>query len=46
MICGGRIQHWTNKTVYDRLAPGVKKELKRLNPRTEGDIADANASNI
>lgn len=29
------VGHWTNKVVYDRLAPGVKKELKRLNPRTE-----------
>lgn len=29
------IGHLTNNIVYDRLAPGVKKELKRLNPRTE-----------
>ena len=29
------VGHWTNDIVYDRLAPGVKKELKRLNPRTE-----------
>jgi len=27
------IGHWTNDIIYDRLAPGVKKELKRLNPR-------------
>ncbi len=29
------VGHWTNNIVYDRLAPGVKKELKRLNLRTE-----------
>jgi len=29
------VGHWTNSIVYDRLAPGVKKELKKLNPRTE-----------
>lgn len=29
------VGHWTNDIVYDRLAPGVKKELKKLNPRTE-----------
>ena len=29
------VGHWTNKVVYDRLAPGVKAELKKLNPRTE-----------
>lgn len=28
------VGHWTNNIVYDRLAPGVKKELKKLNPRT------------
>jgi len=28
------IGHWTNDIVYKRLAPGVLKELKRLNPRT------------
>jgi hypothetical protein len=29
------VGHWTNDIVYDRLAPGVKKELRKLNPRTE-----------
>lgn len=29
------IGHLTNNIVYDRLAPGVKKELKRINPPTE-----------
>lgn len=29
------VGHWTNDIVYDRLAPGVKKELKKINPRTE-----------
>ncbi|MCX6096750.1 MAG: P63C domain-containing protein [Candidatus Bipolaricaulota bacterium] len=27
------VGHWTNDIVYSRLAPGVLKELKRLNPR-------------
>lgn len=29
------VGHWTNYVVYHRLAPGVLKELRRLNPRTE-----------
>lgn len=29
------VGHWTNDIVYSRLAPGVLKELKKLNPRTE-----------
>ncbi len=31
----GYVGHWTNDIVYDRLAPGIKEELKRKNPRTE-----------
>jgi len=31
----GYVGHWTNDIVYSRLAPGVLKELKKLNPRTE-----------
>ena len=35
---GGRkpqyVGHWTNNIIYDRLAPGVKDELKKKNPRT------------
>lgn len=31
----GYIGHWTNDIIYSRLAPGVLKELKRLNPRQE-----------
>lgn len=35
---GGRkpqcVGHWTNDIIYDRLAPGVKDELKRINPRS------------
>jgi hypothetical protein len=27
------VGHWTNDIVYSRLAPGVLRELKRLNPR-------------
>ena len=27
------VGHWTNDLVYDRLAPGVRKQLKRQNPR-------------
>ncbi len=27
------VGHWTNDIVYDRLAPGVKTELKKKNPR-------------
>ena len=27
------VGHWTNDIVYDRLAPGVKEELKKKNPR-------------
>jgi len=29
------IEHLTNNIVYDRLAPGVRDELKRLTPRDE-----------
>lgn len=29
------VGHWTNYVVYSRLAPGVLKKLKELNPRTE-----------
>jgi len=29
------VGHWTNEIVYSRLAPGVLKELRKLNPRTE-----------
>lgn len=29
------VGHWTNDVVYHRLAPGILKELRRLNPRTE-----------
>jgi len=29
------VGHWTNDVVYSRLAPGVLKKLKELNPRTE-----------
>ena len=29
----GYIGHWTNDIIYTRLAPGVLKELKKLNPR-------------
>ena len=36
---GGRkpsyVGHWTNDIVYDRLAPGVKTELKKKNPRNK-----------
>ena len=36
---GGRkpsyVGHWTNDIVYDRLAPGVKDELKKKNPRQQ-----------
>ena len=36
-IAGGKkpqyVGHWTNDIIYDRLAPGVKEELKRKNPR-------------
>ena len=28
------VGHWTNDIIYSRLAPGVLKELKQLNPRT------------
>ncbi|MDR9850228.1 P63C domain-containing protein [Herbaspirillum huttiense] len=31
----GVIGHYTNDIVYDRLAPGVLKKLKELNPKTE-----------
>ena len=29
----GYIGHWTNDIVYTRLAPGVLRELKKINPR-------------
>ena len=29
------VAHYTNDVVWDRLAPGVRKELERLNPKTE-----------
>ncbi|HUP25401.1 MAG TPA: P63C domain-containing protein [Thermoanaerobaculia bacterium] len=29
------VGHWTNSIIYDRLAPGVRKELQRRNPRGE-----------
>jgi len=29
------VGHWTNDIVYSRLAPGVLKKLRELNPRTE-----------
>jgi len=29
------VGHWTNDVVYSRLAPGVLKKLKELNPRIE-----------
>lgn len=29
------VGHYTNDIVWDRLAPGVHEELKRLNPKTE-----------
>ena len=29
------VAHYTNDVVWDRLAPGVREELERLNPRTE-----------
>lgn len=32
----GFIGHDTNNIVYDRLAPGVLKKLRELNPRTDG----------
>lgn len=32
----GYVGHWTNDVVYDRLAPGVKDELKKKNPREPG----------
>lgn len=31
----GYIGHWTNDIVYDRLAPGVLQELRKVNPKTE-----------
>ena len=36
-MAGGKkpmyVGHWTNDIIYDRLAPGVKEELKKKNPR-------------
>lgn len=29
------VGHWVNDIVYERLAPGIKKKLNELNPRTE-----------
>ena len=31
------VGHYTNDIVWDRLAPGVRKEVERMNPRTEKD---------
>jgi hypothetical protein len=31
----GYVGHWTNDIVYDRLAPGIKDELKKKNPRID-----------
>lgn len=31
----GIVGHWTNDIVYERLAPGVLEELKRITPRDE-----------
>lgn len=30
------VGHWTNDIIYSRLAPGVKEELKKKNPRETG----------
>jgi hypothetical protein len=32
------IGHWVNDIVYDRLAPGIKKKLKEINPRSESGL--------
>jgi len=29
------VGHWVNDIVYDRIAPGIRKKLKELNPRME-----------
>ena len=29
------VAHWTNDLVYARLAPGILRELKKRNPKTE-----------
>jgi hypothetical protein len=29
------VGHWVNDIVYDRIAPGIRQKLKKLNPRTE-----------
>jgi len=29
------VGHWVNDIVYERLAPGIRKKLKELNPKTE-----------
>lgn len=29
------VGHWVNDVVYNRLAPGITKKLKEINPRTE-----------
>ncbi|MCX6967105.1 MAG: P63C domain-containing protein [Verrucomicrobia bacterium] len=29
------VGHWTNDIVYDRLAPGIKKRLREVNPKNE-----------
>ena len=29
------VGHWVNDVVYDRLAPGIRKKLKELNPKSE-----------
>src|SRR5690606_187703 len=28
------VGHWVNDIIYDRLAPGIKKKLKEINPRS------------
>ena len=32
----GVVAHWTNDLVYNRLAPGILRELRRRNPSTKG----------
>ena len=29
------VGHWVNDIIWDRLAPGVREKLKKLNPRTD-----------
>ena len=30
------VGHWTNNVVYDRLAPGIRKKLREVNPSRPG----------